>query len=50
MRIPRRRKLDTNEMLFMLFDIFGGQNEGNQGLEQIAHKYGMSASLASNYF
>ena len=47
--IPRKRQLDTNEMPFMIFDIFGGPNEGSQGLEHIALKF-MSVASASNHF
>ncbi|PXF49312.1 hypothetical protein BWQ96_00886 [Gracilariopsis chorda] len=49
-RVPRKRKLNTQEILFFLFDIFGGPNEGNQGLEHMALKYGMSVGSVSNYF
>ncbi|PXF47704.1 hypothetical protein BWQ96_02566 [Gracilariopsis chorda] len=49
-RVPRKRQLNTQEILFFLFDIFGGSNEGNQGLEHMALKYRMSVGSVSNYF
>ena len=49
-RLPRKRRLDTKEMLFMFLDILGGSNEGGMGIERLGHKYGISKGTVSNYF
>ena len=48
-RMPRRRRLDTQEVLFLLFEVLGGANEGGQGQVALAHNYGISTGTLSNY-
>lgn len=49
-RAPRRRKLASNEMLFLIMDFIGGSSEGGEGLERVSHRYGISLGAVSNYF
>lgn len=49
-RIPRKRRLNTEQMLFLLFDVFNGSNEGVQGVVRLGREHGISPGSVSNYF
>ena len=49
-RTPRKRRLDTSELLFMFPDIYSGPNDGGLGVERVPEKYGVSPGTVSNYF
>lgn len=49
-RYPRRRRLNTQEMLFMFLDVIGGEIEGGVDIQRIGHRYGISIGTVSNCF
>ena len=49
-RQPRKRRLQNDECLFLLFEMLSSANEGGLGDETLGHNYGISPGTLSNYF